>query len=420
MTTGINNKAWLDLIIFLLAFLVLILSAPNSLVAQEEKNGPITEISVSGLKRTQEKVIDALLERYKGIPSDELDKNAVIATLLNTGLFEDIEVATSPNTEGSTMVITLSEKWSIIPIPVFVAGSSGMTAGIAVIDSNSFGLNDKLFAVGLLLPGGWMASAAYVNTPASAGVLGWSTSLYLSDKDTTVVDAQDKKIRSYGLSAISGTFSINAPLAESPFRLSSGVSFNNRDVRDETLNAPDAARDLSLFVEASTESSSWDGVLLSQRQLRLQYSYNFGLLNKNSQSIGLRSVYEHPFFPGFKGITKAAFEFQDAVPEVYQDGPDVLGISILPSDYLTSIIAGASLGFEAKLIQFPFAVLAGLFSYQGAYSEAALLDPRFDHGITGSIRLYIAKVAVPAVDIGVSYNLSTGFFRGAFGIGMRM
>lgn len=418
MKTLIKYKTKLDLIP--LGFLFLILFTPSLLESQEKKNAPITEISVSGLRRTQERVIDDLLEEYKGIPSDELDKNAVIATLLNTGLFEDIEVSTNPNPEGATMAITLSEKWSILPLPVFVAGSSGITAGVAVIDSNSFGLNDKLFTVGLLLPGGWMVSAAYVNTPASAGTMGWSASLYLSDKDTTVVDAQDKKIRSYGLSVISGSFSINAPLATSPFRVSSGVSFNNRDVKDGKLNEPDPARDLSLFLGASTESSSWDGVLLSQRELRLQYSYNFGLLNDNSQSIGLRSVYEHPFFPGFKGITKAAFEFLDAVPDVYQDSPDIVGISILPSDYLTSFIAGASVGIEVKLIQFPFAVLAGLFSYQGAYSEASLLEPRLDHGITGSIRLYIAKVSVPAVDMGISYNLSTGFIRGAFGIGMRM
>jgi hypothetical protein len=35
------------------------------------------------------------------------------------------------------------------------------------------------------------------------------------------------------------------------------------------------------------------------------------------------------------------------------------------------------------------------------------------------VRLYLSKIAIPAVDLGAAWNAETGLWRGAFGVGMR-
>jgi len=65
-------------------------------------------------------------------------------------------------------------------------------------------------------------------------------------------------------------------------------------------------------------------------------------------------------------------------------------------------------------------VLSALLSYQVAFTDGPILGAGFDHGPAGGVRVYVAKVAIPALDAGAAYNVETGIFKATFGIGMRM
>lgn len=140
----------------------------------------VADISVSGLTRTRPAVAKRFLEGSIGRDVASIRDEEVAAVLLDTGIFEEIELRFEERPEGALMAVSLREKWSIIPLPIFAAGSYGIVAGAALIDANAFGLNDKLFAVGLALPGGWMSSVAYVKTQARARALGWTASGFFS------------------------------------------------------------------------------------------------------------------------------------------------------------------------------------------------------------------------------------------------
>lgn len=395
--------------------------APLALTAQEGNGPVITEISVSGLKRTRRSVPEKLLKRYIGVSVSALDTNAVIATLLDTGIFEDIRIDTRVEGEGAIMAVTVSEKWSLIPLPVFIAASEGITAGAAVIDANAFGLNDKIFAVGLFLPGGWMSSIAYVNVPANSSSLGWSSSVFFSRRQSESVDAEEEVLRRYGYDALSASFQLKLPfsgLVES----SLGLALQERSVRDveDGLREPDSGRVLGLFAGLASRRSSWDGVFLSERSAEARYTYNLGLVNSTFQALELKAAYEHPFFPGLKLVFKGALDYRPQAPAAFEENPASVGITVLPSAFSAAVLVGGSAGLEGRLVRFPFGVLAGLLSYQALYSDGPLLGERLDHGPAAGIRLYVAKVAIPAMDLGAAYNLETGLYRITFGIGMRM
>ena len=398
--------------------------------AQEVMQAQISKISVLGLKRTRARVPEKLLSRFLGTSVSDLDEEIVITILLETGIFEDIEVRTkqaedSSADTGTTLEVTVSEKWSIIPLPVFVASSDGFTAGAGLIDANAFGLNDKIFAIGLLLPDGWMTSLAYVNVPDSERDLRWSVSGFFSSQDKTVVDQNEDSIRRYASDAARASFEIGFPLIRStkyPLEASVGAFFNELGVREvhSPLAQPEAGRVVGLKTGLSLRGSSWDGVFLSERQASLSWSYNYGLLNDSHQSLNFRSSYDYAPFPGLRLSLRGAAVYAPETPAVFEDGPFSIGNTILPTDFSARNLAGFSAGFEGRIIKFPFGVLSGLLSYQVAFTDGPILGTGFDHGPAGGVRVYIAKVAIPALDAGAAYNVETGIFKATFGIGMRM
>jgi len=421
INTPFSNPLRATILTVLLASAML----PTATFGQSAATGdsPITRVSVEGLRRTKPGVTERLLRQFIGTPAADLDQAAVIAVLLDTGIFEDIQIETreDTDTDGTLMAVTLKEKWSFIPLPVFVAASDGITAGAAVIDANAFGLNDKIFSVGLILPAGWMTSIAYVNVPDTETSLKWSVSAFFSRQDKTVVNELDEDIRRYGYDALAGSFEVGVPVW-GPWQFSVAGLFKERGVRDigEALAAPEAARVLGVQPGLSARSTEWDGVFLSERSFSLDYTWNYGLINDSYQSVKAAGVYEQPLFPGFKLGARAAGVYEADAPVVFEEAPSTVGITILPSSFSAPILAGGSLALEGRLIQFPFGTLSALLAWQTAWSDGPLLGSRFDQGPAGGIRLYVAKVAVPAVDIGAAYNLETGLFRATFGIGMRM
>jgi len=398
--------------------------------AQEAMLPPISKISVLGLKRTKARVPEKLLSRFLGTSVSDLNEETVITILLETGIFEDIEVRTKQAEDGSsdtgtTLEVTVSEKWSIIPLPVFVASSDGLTAGAGLIDANAFGLNDKIFAIGLLLPDGWMTSLAYVNVPDSERDLRWSVSGFFSSQDKTLVDQNEDSIRRYASDAARASFELGFPLIRSakyPLEASLGAFFSELGVREASspLAQPDGGRVVGLKTGLSLRGSSWDGVFLSERQASLSWTYNYGLLNDSYQSLNFRSSYDYAPFPGLRLNLRGAAVYAPETPAVFEDGPFSIGNTILPSDFSARNLAGISAGFEGRIIKFPFGVLSALLSYQVAFTDGPILGTGFVHGPAGGVRVYVAKVAIPALDAGAAYNVETGIFKATFGIGMRM
>lgn len=390
--------------------------------AQEAAQVLISDISIIGLKRTRLSVPERLLEGFLGTPASELDRNKVSAILLETGIFEDIQVQVLPAEDNTALLqVELVEKWSILPLPIFAAGSEGITAGAALMDMNALGLNDKLFVVALKLPGGWMATTAYAHPAPSKTAIGWNLSAFFSRRENTISDARDETIRRYEADDVSASAGLSLPVL--PFADTSiAMAYRSSSIRDSDsiLRSPDSSSALLFNGEISRSSSSWDGVFLSQRSASLQYTYNLGLDSPDWHTTRLSLRWEQAFFPGFMVNSSVSCLYEPSAPPVFYNGADSASIQIMPSSFTAHTLAGATLGMQARLVSLPFGSLALLLSYQGLYSEPDLSDSRIDHGPSGGLRLYIARVAVPAMDFGVAWNAVSGLYRINFGIGMQM
>jgi hypothetical protein len=93
-------------------------------------------------------------------------------------------------------------------------------------------------------------------------------------------------------------------------------------------------------------------------------------------------------------------------------------VVILPASFSASAYAGLSAGVEKAILRWPLATLSASASYQIVYSEGKRLGACFDHGPAAGVRVYLRRLAIPAVGATASYNARAGQFLWAFSMGM--
>jgi outer membrane protein assembly factor BamA len=383
----------------------------------------ITAVSVSGLTRTKPQVAEQRLKRFLGQEAASVDSNEVRAAILDTGILEpvSVEIEDDPEGGGKTLAITVREKWTIFPVPVFYyVGSGDWGAGGFFMDANAFGLNDKMLAGGMYSSGSWMAMAMYMNTPERDHVPGWNIAGFFSREERKNTDQKNHDIRRFNLNSWSGSLGIRYPLGEF---FSPSISFSVTDaaIRGSPfpLEAPEkGARIVTISPGISLQKSQWDGYLLSQQSADLEYTYTVGIDYPSSHSVSLKTTNEWPLIPGFKVGVKSGLIYDPNGTAIFESGPSAAQTDILPRAFSARNYAGVSANIEKYLVKFSFGTLSALASYQVVWSRGPLLGYQFDHGPAASVRFYLSTLAFPALGLGLAYNVAAGYLQGSINMGM--
>lgn len=389
----------------------------------QESPERVAKIQVTGLKRTRQPVVDDLLRGYLGEQFSQDLSRRIVATLLDTGIFENIQVRRVGEVpDGAVLEVSLVEKWTILPLPMFSSDSEGITAGIALIDMNAFGMNDKLFASALIMPGGWTGSVAYIDASKSPADPKKSLSVAYLKNRTVQTDLEDQRVRRFDATFAEIGTGVSLPLMGGPVSAELGLAFRDRAVDADSRDSENrvySSRVLAGRAGVSYRASAWDGTFLSQSSVDLQGSYAYGLLGDSFYTLRARAVMERPLGAGFRLVAQSSAFYAPDAPATFEEGRASASVAILPKQFSSTALVGGTLGFEARLAAFSFGTLSALANYQGAVVAEADGAAAFAHGPAAGIRLYLAKVAVPAMDLSAAYNLPTGLFQVVFGIGMR-
>jgi hypothetical protein len=339
----------------------------------------------------------------------------VKAALVEMGLFDEIEVSIEDAAAGPTLAVSVEEKLSIVPLPIFAYTSEGLIGGFGLIDANAFGLNDKAVAVGLYQSAGWMGVLTYTKTPSDRSTFGWTAVLVGAVAETTVEDDRERALLSYDAAAVDAAFRLRRNIGET-IAVEAGLGIRERAVEEGDVAA---ARVVPVSIGLSARDADWDGVFLSERSAESKAGYAFGIVGDGFAWAEGRIGYERPFFPGLRAVMRAGAFAAPEAPIVLAEGPAAASVSILPSDFRAESLAGLSVGLEARVFGFRTATVSALAAYQAALADGALTGTVFAQGFALGVRLYLSKIAIPAVDLGAAWNAETGLWRGAFGVGMR-
>ncbi|MDR2079345.1 MAG: hypothetical protein LBP74_06475 [Treponema sp.] len=407
-------------------FLVtLLLAAGFRLQAQHAAEFPaqvITAVSVTGLARTKPHVAEYPLKKFIGQDGMSIDFNDVYAAIVGTGILEPLSIGVeeTPDRDGMVLTVNVREKWAFFPIPVFFADSNGtLGGGGALMDANAFGLNDKFIVAGTYSTSGWFASLIYQNTPERKHFPGWNIMGMYARQSQRDTDQHKTNLRKYEQDVIIGRMGIQYPVTD-VFTVSTSLSFSRRSIREsaDSLLSPEKgilAGEINPALELNR--SHWDGYLLSQRRAKLDYAFMPVMDAVPLHTLSLQGNYEISVIPGFKAGFRGGIRYSPEAPPLLESSASSVGFNILPSTFSAQHYAGAALGFEKYLYKFSQGTMAFLISYQTVYSYGPILEHEFDHGVTGALNLYLSRIAIPAMGIGVSYNVAADEFTVSFNMG---
>ncbi|MDR1898819.1 MAG: hypothetical protein LBQ55_02310 [Treponema sp.] len=411
-------------LVCILAAGLLLLPAPLHPQAPE---GIIIAVEVRGLKKTKPHVAERPLRHFVGRRAAALDLNEVRAVILDTGILEPLSVRIEDGywETGKILVVEVREKWSIFPVPIFFVGSGGMMAGAAFYDANAFGLNDKMVAAGMYQSDGWNTTLMYIHSPAGDGNFGLSGSFSFAQQEQKDRDQRDETIRRYQADSVTARagllYRFTAPLSGALRFSYTGRSLGTGG--DPLLSPAEGAQVIGMGPEFSIRDSSWDGYLLSGRSAVFGYRYSQGIGSPSFHSLSFHSlsfqgIFEKSIVPGFRINSRGGLLWSPLVPVLFEESPDAAEVNILPRSFSARHYAGLSLGLEKHLFKISAGALAVLASWQMVYSHGSILGNQFDYGVSGAFFFYLSKLAIPAVGLGLSYNIPADFFQVSFSMGM--
>jgi hypothetical protein len=402
-------------------FCAVFMAVLGGLSAQDDQ---ITALSVSGLKRTKPFMVEGPLQKFIGRNAAEVDINEVIAIIQGTGILESLSVEIRDNQEGGgkTLAVTVREKWSILPIPIFSFGSGGWTAGGVFMDTNAFGVKDNMMAMGSYGTGGGMASVMYIHSPNVTGDFGWNLMgmFFLSEKES--MDQEDNLVLTRYKS-----ISIN-PSAGVSYRLNDfvtpGFSVSYKGVllqdTENPLNAPEKdMHGISFSPSIGIRRNTWDGIFLNEDSASLKYNYTLVIEGENMHSVSFNAALNRSILPGFRYIAKTGVVFStpSAAP-FFEASPINIGAHILSQKYSALNFAVGTLGLEKYLFKFSAGTISLMAAYEVVYSDGPLLHDQFDHGPVAMLQMYLNRVAIPGIGLGGAYNVSKNVWQYAFNMGV--
>ena len=382
----------------------------------------ITVIYITGLRRTRFSTAERPLRRFIGMEADQVDRDDVFAAIMAAGNLEPLYV----EIEGQVLAVTVREQWSVFPVPVLMGGTGGLMGGLAFFDANAFGLNDQFFLAGMYHPDGWIATVGYNSSSRGGRLPGWNGFFLFSREERHDRCQNNELLRRFELDTIFVNAGLNIPLLPDSDLLSVSAQFAFSDRRlpnpgsARNVNAPytDHLRMFGLGGDFTIRRSNWDGYFLSQEAASIRYFFNTEFGGISFHSVQLRANWERSIVPGFRFMLRSGITFQPNVPVFFESPPGTAQVAILPRDFSARNYAGLSAGLERSIIRINAGTFSISASYQVVYSYGSILGNSVDHGVLGMFTFYLNRVAIPALSLGVAYNVNRNYFQGFFGLGM--
>ena len=387
--------------------------------AESDSSNVINLIEITGLKRTKPNIAKYPFEKFLGQNRSSFDENEIFAVIKNTGVLEPVSAELIESDDGLVLHITVLEKWSIFPVPLFFAGSGETLFGLFLYDANALGIFDSFALGGMYSSNGWSAIAMYNHSPNNKELPGWNAFFMYGNHKVENVNNKEKTLREYSTDRLSISLGLNYSFTDI-IKSSASFSFTNIMLnKDDAYNAPEEeAMLIGINPRISMRRSSWDGFFLSEETITLEYSYNYAIIGSSYNQIEYRANYEKSLIPGFRFNIRSGGVWKSTDDPLFEEGPGTAQVNILPRNYSAMHYAGLSAGLEKYIVKLKWGTLSVLALWQGVFSGNDIADLKFDHGPSGGMVFYLSRIALPAIGTSLSYNMVSGLYQFSFSVGM--
>lgn len=393
--------------------------------AQTDQSLVVTKINFIGLKKTQDSYIQSRVKKFTGKPLSETDMHGLETAVQLEGLFDDIQISAAESGAGEAEInISVKEKITFIPLPFAMYASSGFSAGGVVMDTNAFGRKDMFMFGGMFSGDSKMAMASFAKNGA---VWGFSTFGSFSKNTPELRDLNDDTVFEYN--SLSGGISLGISYKLNEVQsVSLGLGFKAVSASSED-DYPDLVESIasgSANISYNASISDWNGLFMSTKSLRV--SAGIELTNSSekkyrfAQDWSARLSVQQPILTQRLRFYMAASNFFGFDKHISSfQGQGSASVTILPQKFSAERLFGGNAGLEFAVIKGKYGLVSLYSDYQVAWAEdcgADDFDFTFMHGPNGGVRVYLAKIAFPALAMGVSYNVTKNYWQFAAAMGM--
>ncbi|MEX2444412.1 MAG: hypothetical protein WD492_12450 [Alkalispirochaeta sp.] len=401
-------------------------SEPVSLSAPASASAPafsadfigdrITEITLAGLRKTQDEVVYDLIEVEVGDPVTADLFQSIQESLLDSDLFAAVHVSgRATAADGVEVVVLLDEKWTLVPIPFFSTNGSTYQGGLIVIETNLLGRNKQLISAGFLGTDGAQGFVAY-GDPAVFGSR-WSAGISAgagrTEAERLLPNGTHRRSYEYDQQRLGANVGYNftrragitGGLGYERWEIMSGDSLEDGQLLESQLTAEyDGTRPLDvlrvgprarLSARTVTYRSGWEISAGGEWAIPVATAHRIRLVA--SGAIGEMPTIAERMISGGDGYRTLPYQAVSA--DSWGTTSAVYDLSIVRADWGALVLSH--------------------FWELGGYTNDDV-DPRLFYGPGGGFRVYIRQVAIPALGLDVAYNIPDNGFAFSFSLGAQM
>ena len=380
----------------------------------------IQKINVKGLIKTKKSHVQKILEPFYGREATDGVLMEIEGELQAEGIFESVKVEYIDQTPD--ILVTVKEKITFIPLP-FVSYSEGKWGGGGMLlNMNAFG-NKTTVVAGVIYSGGKLITVLLLSKPpVGVGDYGGSflTSYTNFDSELTCLNGDTAADYSMKSGWLMGT--VQKKIGEDS-TISLGLGYEFKKLNG-TLLGQDLKNNFQLInlnLGWSLQKDEWNGWFLSSKGLSFKIDTGYSPTHREfCHTATCGATLQFPLTQRLRFVGGGSSFYGKDIHITNYTGGSSASVSILPSAFVSSNLAGLNAGVEVAAIKLGF----GLFSLYGNFQTCVVEDfdqkQKVNSGFAFGTRLYLSKIAFPALSIGYSYNLTTRtpIFSGALGITM--
>lgn len=372
----------------------------------------IKEFRVRGLNKTR---MSYILNQTDTKPGDNLssfDPQEFVNRLKKKNIFSDIEIFYINESGMAVIEVIVSEKFTIIPIPMFSSNSRNTVYGLYILESNLMGYGKNLFTGATWSESGWSGILGYIDHSLLNS--DFRLNLFLIHKNYIY---QNGDPEGYLLSEYKSKENIT--------RLDLGYGFSSRyifyisgthqmvtvdDNYSKSYNIPESREDFRAAFLFSLNSLKYYEYFYYGFRLNYEASEFIPLIKDSERyySTEINMDYSLKVF-SFHRITLYTAGYYSTAPEVARKRiGGKTGFRTLPADIITSDkFATGTISYEFPFLKYNWGAVTLLTFWEHGIFNSTDKSYRFS-GPGSGILFYLKRVAVPAIGFNYARNIETG------------
>ena len=377
---------------------------------------PITKFNFYGLKKTDQSYLQHTLEVFLQQEDTPETLHNIETVLQAEGIFEEILIHPEeiPQTGQTQINITLKEKITFIPVPFAAVSNGKFMGGAIVMNMNAFGNKTMLMSGAMFSSTETMALFAISKQPETKNSLGYSLFTGFSRQKIRLANLRDEDFLELNHIGAKISVALQKKLSDSTM-VSLGIGGSGGYVKQFEDKTSLTA---NLSGELNHGKNDWNGWFLNIRALKLSGEVHYDFFkNTPFQKAKGEIIFQHPLTQRLRLCSSLSQSMANNASIIEWSGENSVGITILPTDFKSPNISGATAGLELALKKFNFGLISLYGNYQAVYAEDTDENFEFCQGVACGTRLYLSKIAFPAFALGVSRNFTTRDFFWSVSLG---